>query len=153
MSVPLQYALSHLLTNLIGRKVTFTPVTSSPETKAIQVYGIYMRLSNEAPLVVKADMPLLGSFAGALIGLSDSEVQRRLVGPALEEPFADAIYEVLNVTSSVIVSECRAVLSKMVTDPADIKGAAEAILVKPNHRANFNVTIEQYLGGRFALLS
>ena len=154
MSVPMQYALTHLLTDLVGRKVTFTPVTSGPGTKTRQVYGIYQCLPNEEPLVVEADLPLLGSFAGTLVGLSDSEVQNRLVGPALEDLFADAIYEVLNVASSALSSEGRAVLSKMVTDTNGIKGtAAETIVGKPNHTVAFNVIIEGYRGGRFTVLS
>jgi hypothetical protein len=154
MSFPMQYALTHLLTDLIGRKVTFTLVTSGQETQARQVYGIYRRLSNEAPLVVKADLPLLGSFAGTLVGLSDTDVQSRLAGPSIEELFTDAIYEVLNVASSAITSEGRPVLSKMVTDCADIKGtAAEAIVMKPNHKIDFNVVVEGYRGGRFTVLS
>lgn len=153
MSVPMQYALTHLLTDLIGRKVTFMLTSSAPESKARQVYGIYKRLSTEAPLVVKADLPLLGSFAGSLVGLSDSEVKKHLAGPAIEELFADAIYEVLNVASSAITSEGRAILSQMVMDPSDIKGTAEGIVVKPNHRIDFNVTVEQYCGGRLTVLS
>ena len=115
---------------------------------------ITLPISLLGSLVVKADLPLLGSFAGGLVGLSDSEGQSRLVQPIIEELFSDAIYEVLNVASSAITSEGRAVLSKMVTKHTDIKGSvAESIVAKPNHKVDFNVAVEGYRGGRFAVLS
>lgn len=153
MPDPRHYLLSHLLTNLIGRTVTFTPVAPGPDTKGKHVYGIYTCSPSEAPLVVKADLSLLGSFAGALVGLPDSEVQSRLLAPVIEELFTDAMFEVLNVASSSIASEGRAILSKMVMDLGYLMGAARKIVVKPNHRVDFNVVVQDYHGGRFAVLS
>jgi len=58
------------------------------------------------------------------------------------------------VASSAITSEGRAVLSKMATDPSEIKGtAAEAIFVKPNRKIDFNVALEQHCGDRLTVLS
>lgn len=42
----------------------------------------------------------------------------------------------------------------MVTKHTDIKGSvAESIVAKPNHKVDFNVAVEGYRGGRFAVLS
>jgi hypothetical protein len=71
MSEPTPLSLSHHFTQLIGRKVTFAPTTIAPETKIKQMYGIYNVLPHETAIVVKADLPLLGSLAGVMVGLPD----------------------------------------------------------------------------------
>jgi hypothetical protein len=55
MSVPTPFALSHLFSDLIGRKVGFTQTTTPIETKNKQIYGIYRVVPPETAIVVKAD--------------------------------------------------------------------------------------------------
>ena len=94
MPEPTPLSLSHLFTQLIGRKVTFAPTTISPETKIKQMYGIYNVLPHETAIVVKADLPLLASLAGVMVGLPDSAVKECLAKSPLEELLRDAIHEV-----------------------------------------------------------
>jgi hypothetical protein len=122
------------------------------------MYGIYTLLPQEAAvaeaaIVVKADLPLLGSFAGALVGLPDSAVKEHLRANPLEELLRDAICEVLNIASSAISNEGRAVFTKLVSNPAYIDGAAGDVLKNPYHRSYFVVSIDGYQGGRFSVLS
>lgn len=147
------FALSQLLTQLIGRKVTFAQATVAPETKIKQVYGIYNVLPHETAIVVKADLPLLGSLAGVLVGLPDAAVKEHLAANPIEELLRDAIYEVLNIASTVVTTQGRAVFTKMVTDPALIDGAAGKLFKKPDHRSYFNVLVDGYQGGKFTIFS
>ena len=78
MAEPTPLALSHMFTQLIGRKVTFAPATIAAETKIKQIYGIYNVLPKETAIIVKADLPLLGSIAGVMVGLPDSAVKESL---------------------------------------------------------------------------
>jgi len=96
---------------------------------------------------------LLFSCAGALVGLPDSEVQSRLSAPAIDELLRDAVYEVLNVASSALAAEGRAVLTKMVTNRSEVGDAFETILAKPIRRIDFNVSVDDYEGGKFTVLS
>ncbi len=153
MSEPSPYALSKHLTGLIGRKVTFTQTVVAPETKIKQMYGIYTVLPHETAIVVKADLPLLGSLGGVLVGLPDSAVKEHLAATPVEELLRDAIHEVLNVTSTVVTTEGRAVFVKMIADPILIDGAAGKVLKKPDHRSYFNVTVDGYQGGKFTIFS
>jgi hypothetical protein len=153
MSEPTPYALSKLLSELIGRKVTFTQTTPAPETKIKQMYGIYTVLPHEHAIVVKSDLPLLGSLAGVLVGLPDSAVKEHLAVSPVEELLRDAIYEVLNISSAVITTEGRAVFIKMVADAALIDGAAGKVLRKPDHRSYFNVLVDGYQGGKFTIFA
>jgi hypothetical protein len=153
MSEPTPYALSKHLTGLIGRKVTFTQTVVAPETKIKQMYGIYTVLPHETAIVVKADLPLLGSLGGILVGLPDSAVKEHLAATPVEELLRDAIHEVLNVTSTVVSTEGRAVFVKMIADPILIDGAAGKILKKPDHKSYFNVTVDGYQGGKFTIFS
>ena len=153
MAEPTPYVLSKLFTDLTGRKVTFTQTTAAAETKVKQMYGIYTVLPREAAIVVKSDLPLLGSLAGVLVGLPDAAVKEHLAATPVEELLRDAIHEVLNITSAVVSHEGRAVFVKMVTDPVLIDGAAGKVLKKPDHRSYFNVSVDGYQGGKFTIFS
>jgi hypothetical protein len=153
MAEPTPFALSKLFTDLIGRKVTFTQTTVAAETKVKQMYGIYRLLPGETAIVVKSDLPLLGSLAGVLVGLPDAAVKDHLAVTPVEELLRDAIHEVLNITSAVISHEGRAVFVKMVTDPMFLDGEAGKVFKKPDHRSYFNVLVDGYQGGKFTIFA
>jgi hypothetical protein len=153
MAEPTPFALSKLFTDLIGRKVTFAQTTAAAETKIKQMYAIYTVHPHETAIVVKIDLPLLGSLAGVLVGLPDSALKEHLAVSPMEELLHDAISEVLNIASAVINAEGRAVFTKMVEDPALIDGTAAKLFKKPDHRSYFNVSVDGYQGGKFTILS
>jgi hypothetical protein len=153
MSEPTPYALSRCFSQLVGRKVTFVQAAPALDTKIKQIYGIYSLLPHETAIIVKADLPLLGSFGGALVGLPDLAVKEHLRSTPIEELLRDAICEVLNIASAALTAEGRAVFTKMVTDPAYIDGTAGNVYKKPDHRSYFNVSVDGYQGGRFTILS
>jgi hypothetical protein len=145
--------LSHHFTGLIGRSVSFTRVPPRRESQLRQVFGVYTNTSSAAPVILKSDLSLMGAFAGALVGLPGSEVRERIRGPEIEEILRDAIYEVLNVASSVIVAEGRTTLVSMATDLTQIGSEAQSLVAKPNHRIDFDVSLNDDDGGRFTVLS
>jgi hypothetical protein len=153
MAEPTPFALSQLFTQLIGRKVTFAQTTAAAETKTKQMYCIYDVLPHATSIIVKTDLPLLGSLAGALVGLPDSAIKERLGVSPIEELLRDAIHEVLNIASAVVCTEGRAVFSKMMTDPASLDGTAAKLFKRPDQRTYFNVLVDGYQGGKFTILS
>jgi hypothetical protein len=153
MSQPTPFALSQLFSQLIGRKATFVQTSIAADTKIDQIYGVYNVLPDNSAVVVKADLPLLGSFAGLLVGLPDAAVTEKLSVKPVDELLRDAIYEVLNIASAVVTEEGRAVFENMVYNPTYIDGNAGKVLAKPDHRSYFNVTVDGYHGGRFAIFS
>jgi len=153
MSEPTPFAFSQLFSELIGRKVGFSQTTTPVETKNKQIYGIYRVVPPETAIVVKADLKLLGSLAGVLVGLPDATVKERLKIMPIEELLRDAIHELLNIASTVVTTQGRAIFSKMVTDPVYIDGPAGAVFKKPDHKSYFNVTVDGYEGGTFYVFS
>jgi hypothetical protein len=153
MSEPTPFALSQLFSELIGRKVSFSQTTIPVDSKLKQIYGIYQVLPHENAIVVKADLKLLGSFAGVLVGLPDAAIKERLRVVPLDELLQDAIHELLNIASTVVTTQGRAVFSKIVTDPISIDGAAEAVFKRPDHKSYFNVAVDGYEGGTFYIFS
>lgn len=153
MAEPTPFALSRRFSQLVGRKVTFVQTPASLDSKLTQLYAIYTVLPQEAAVVVKADLRLLGSIAGALVGLPDPVVRDHLAVNPMEELLQDAIYEVLNVAAASISTDGRAVFTNMVTNPTLIEGAAAETLKKPFRRSYFTVSIDGYQGGRFCILS
>lgn len=153
MPETMPFTLSRRLSQLIGRKVTFAPTAATPDTKAKQIFAIYTVLPIGSAIIVKADLRLLGSLAGALVGWPDPIVKEHLEVTPMEELLRDAIYEVFNVSAAAIGSENRAVFTKMVTNPIYIDGDAGTVLKSPGHRNYFNVSVDGYVGGRLIILS
>ncbi|MGA2049705.1 MAG: hypothetical protein ABSG96_18560 [Terracidiphilus sp.] len=153
MSEPTPFGLSQRFSQLVGRKVTFVQTTLTIDNKIKQLYGIYTVLPQDSAIVVKAELPLMGSFAGALVGFPDNVVKEHLKVTPIEELLRDAIFEVFNIASAAITTEGRAVFTKMVADTAYIDGAAGAVFKKPGHRSCFNVSIDGYQGGKFNIFA
>jgi hypothetical protein len=153
VSEPTPFALSQLFSQLVGRKVTFTQTTFAPDAKIKQLYGIYTVFPYQTAIVVKADLPLLASLAGVLVGLPDSAVKEHMKANPMEELLRDAIYEVLNIASAAVCNEGRVVLTKMMTQEASIDGVAGKVLQKPDRRSYFNVAVDGYQGGKFTIFS
>jgi len=153
MAEPSPFLLSKAFSQLTGRKVAFVVAPALPESKVRQTYGIYAVKPHEVAIVVKADLLLMGSFAGALVGLPDAAVKEHLKVAPLEELMSDAILEVFNIAAATVTTEGRAVFTRMVTDPAYIDGPAEKAYKQPFRRNFFNVTIDGYQGGKFTILS
>jgi hypothetical protein len=157
MVIPEVNALSKHFTHLVGREVKFTKATLAPDKATRWIYASYNAFAHEDPttakaLVVKADLNLLGSLAGSLVGLPANEVVTRLKSPSLDELMLDAISEILNVASGAIASNLRATLVGMSTEAGDVKCEAALVLASPSFKAVFDVVVQGYMGGRFILL-
>jgi hypothetical protein len=151
MSEPAACKLSSHFANLINRDVDFVPARHPTENTPKQVYGVYTVYPQMSALVVKADLTLLGSLAGALVGLPNDEVQFRMQSAESDDLLGDAMREVFNVAASVVTSEGRAVFKSMLTEKIYLRPEAERTLSAPLHRSSFNVEIEGYEGGRFSV--
>jgi hypothetical protein len=153
MPGPNAFHLSKCFSQLINRKVTFVQTSQTLDGKIKQVYGAYNLSPIDSAIVVKADLHLLGSIAGALVGLPDSVVKEHLKISPLEELLRDAISEVFNVASAAVTAEGRAVFSKFVTESILLDGMAGKVFKEPFHRNYFTVSVEDYQGGRFSVFS
>lgn len=153
MAEPTPFALARLFTQLVGRDVKFAQLTRPVISKAKQIYGVYKVEPDDAARVVQADLSLLGSFAGALIGLPSDAIKQRVAETVLDESLRDAVHEVLNVASTVIAVDARAVFQAMYTDPVYCPEQATTLLRAPLHKSFFSVTVDGYEGGAFALFA
>ena len=157
MAEPTPYAMARLFTQLVGREVGFAqltrPAASPPASRVKQLYGVYTVLPGGSARVVQADLPLLGSFAGALLGLPSESIQQRVAEPRLDDLLRDAIHEVLNVASTVVCTTGRAVFQDFYNDPVYLPEQATLTMNSPLYRSYFNVTMEGYEGGAFSLLA
>lgn len=151
MPEPTAYALSRHFTSLLNRQVSFAQAMATPETKVTKVYGVYVVFPEQSSLVVRADLALLGSFAGALIGLPDPEVKQRVQSSVIDELLRDPMHEVLNVASAVVSSVGRAVFKSMTMNAVYLNPEAQRAIDAPLHRSYFAVKIEGYQGGRFCV--
>jgi hypothetical protein len=153
MAEPTSFALSRRFSQLTGRKVTFVQAPAVPESTGPKIYGVYTVVPDETAIIVRADLRLLASMAGALVGWPDPVVKEHLAATPMEELLRDAIYEVFNVASSGLEIGSRVVFTKMVFNTAYIDGAAGEVLKKPGHRSHFNVSVDGYVGGRMTILA
>jgi hypothetical protein len=155
---PETHTLSKHFTHLVGHEVKFTKATQAPERAGRWVFASYHVVAHEDPtttrsLIVKAELDLLGSLAGCLVGLPSYEVLSRLKSQTLDELMRDAIYEILNVASGAIAYNCRTSLVEMVMAAVDVKGDAAKVLATPSRKSTFDVVVQGYNGGRFVVLA
>ncbi len=150
---PTPPALSRLLTQLLGRPVVFARTTESPNSGVQQIYGVYTIFPSENTIVVKADLPLLASFAGILLGLPDSAIEEHLKGTSIGEPLRDAIHEVLNIASEAMADEGRTSLVRMEMDSAHLDPATASLIREPSSKIFFSVSVDGDESGRFSLYS
>ena len=153
MAEPTPYAMATLFSQLVGREVKFAQLTRPAVSKIKQMFGVYTVQPVGTTRVVQADLPLLGSFAGALLGLPADSIKSRVSEPQLDESLRDAIHEVLNVASTVVAVDARAVFQTMFTDPIYFPEGATEVLKAPLYRSFFNVTVDGYDGGAFSLFA
>ena len=151
MAEPTPNALSKQFTGLVNRKVSFIVTKPFGVVNGDQVYGVYTVFPSQATLVVRADLALFGSLAGALVGLPDAEVKTRLKIGLGDDLLPDAMKEVFNVSSPVLTGEGRAHFNQMVTKAVYLSTEAAKAMDTAIRRSCFNVEIEGYQGGRFAI--
>ena len=87
-----------------------------------------------------------------MLGLSQSAVAERLAGPD-DETLRDAMHEVLNVASTIVSNELRAVFKKVHVDTVYLSEAALDTLQRPIARSYFSVTVDGYDGGQMSIFS
>ncbi len=153
MTEPTPYAFSQLFSNLTGRDVKFALAPKPPVSKARVIYGVYTTVPSERAVVVKADLPMLGSLAGALLGLPDETAAERALQNPMDESVRDAMHEILNIASTALSTDGRVVFRHMAADPVYCTGEAADVLNKPDQKSNYNVTIESGSGGVLTVLS
>jgi hypothetical protein len=152
MAEPSSAAVAALFSDLIGRHVNFCEQMYPVPPNGKQVYCAYLMKPMDSFRVVKADLSLLSSFAGALIGLSPETIKERVTEATLDEALRDALHEVMNIASRVVSLEHRAVFKGMFGDPGQLPPDARSTLRDPCFSSYFNVTVDGYEGGGFTLL-
>ena len=146
------FELNKMFSSLTGKQVTFTLSKTPPPDTRKHVYGTYSLLPDESMRVVKADVALIGSFGGALMGLPKSAVVDGLKEVPLDETIHDAMHEILNVSATLVSVDHRAIFRKMFFNVKELPEAAAALLKKPKVTMHFLVSIAGYDGGAFTLL-
>ncbi len=153
MAEPSSSSMAMLFSDLIGRHVTFCGQLDAPPTIGIQIYCVYLIKPMDSYRVIKADLSLLSSFAGALIGLSPEMIKEKVAEPRLDESLKDALGEVMNIASRIVTSEHRGVFKGMYGDPSQMPPDARSTLRDPCYSSFYKVTIDGYEGGAFSLLA
>lgn len=153
MAEPKPLIIAELFTGLTGRAVNFTQLLKPPMTKAPQAYGTYLIKPMDSTRIVQLDLPLLGSFGGSLLGLPAESVKERLASSAGDEPLRDAMHEVLNVASTIVSIDNRAIFQTMYLDAAAVPKEIPESLKNPAFRSYFTVTVNGYEGGAFSIFA
>ncbi len=151
MAEPTAYAMSQMMSHLTGREVKFSLTTKLPPEKK-PFYGVYKVLPGDTTLVVVAEKVLIGSFGAALVGLPKETVLERIHESPLPENLRDAMHEVLNIASTLVCVDRRAVFQTMHEDSLYLPSAALDVLKEPLRRTQFSVSCEGYVDGNFSIL-
>jgi hypothetical protein len=153
MAEPTFCSMSKLFSDLIGRHVNFSEQLHAKPTNCKQLYCVYLIKPMDSYRVIKADLSLLSSFAGALIGLSPVVIRERVEETTLDETMKDALGEVMNIASRIVTTEHRGVFKGMYRDSGQMPTGARSTLRDPCYSSHYTVTIDGYEGGAFSLLA
>ena len=153
MAEPSSSIMTRLFTDLIGHNVSFSDQSQPVTVKSEQLYCLYQIKPMDSSRIIRADISLLSSFAGALIGLAPEAIKQRVAEPQLDESLRDALHEVMNIASRVVSLENRAVFKGIYADPGSLPADARNTLRDPCYASYFNVKIDGYEGGALALLA
>jgi hypothetical protein len=151
MAEPKPLTIAQLFSSLTGRTVNFTQLLKPPVTNAKQAFGTYLIKPADTKRIVQLDLPLLGSFGGALLGVPSESVKERLASSTSDEPLRDAMHEILNVASTIVSIDHRAVFETMFLDSAP--SVILESLKNPAFRSYFTVTVDGYEGGAFSIFA
>ncbi len=153
MAEPTAFSLSKMLSQLTGRTVSFSLLPASTPEMPKPLLAVYKMMPAEDAMVVKAELPLIASFGCALLGLPNEAVKEHLQAGVPDELLRDAMHEVMNVCSTPLSVEHRAVFQGLFTDPLYCGDSAQTLLSSKPHKTSFKVTIEGYTGGSFMVFS
>jgi hypothetical protein len=153
MAEPSSTSMATLFSDLIGRRVTFAEQLNELPAHGEQIYCAYLIKPMDSYRVIKADLWLLSSFAGALIGLSPEIVKERVEDATLDESLRDALCEVMNIASRIVTIDHRGVFKGLFGDPSQMPPPARSTLREPYYSCHCKVAIEGYEGGAFSLLA
>jgi len=145
--------MATLFTELVGRRVNFSEQLHALSPLGQQIYCVYLIKPMDSYRIIKADLSLLSSFAGALLGLSPAIVKERVTEETLDETLRDALNEVMNIASRIVTVEHRGVFKGMFGDSAQLPPDARNTLRDPCYSSYFKVSIDGYEGGAFSLLA
>jgi hypothetical protein len=153
MVEPSSRSMATLFSDLVGRPVNFSERLYALPSNTRQIYCVYLIKPMDSYRVIKADLSLLSSFAGALIGLSPEIIRERVQETTLNETLKDALGEVMNIASRIVTMEHRGVFKGMYGDPGQMPPGARSTLRDPCYSSHYKVTIDGYEGGAFSLLA
>lgn len=153
MAEPKPLTIAELFTGLTGRRVNVTQLLKPPVTRELQAFGVYLVKPKDSTRIVQLDLPLLGSLGGALLGLPSVAVKERMASPESDEPLRDAVHEVLNVASTIVSIQERAVFQTMYLNATLLPKALSELLKNPAFRSYFEITIDGYEGGAFSIFA
>lgn len=147
------FALSQLLSDLTGRKVNVVDASDLTNSSAAKAYGIYEVVPQNDTMLIKVDLPLLGSLGGVLVGLPDTIVKQQIAQEPLDETLRDAMHEVLNIVSKVLTKHGRAILKQMLADKVSGEAFTSEFVQQPHTQRRFHVTMNGYPGGEINIFS
>jgi hypothetical protein len=151
MTVPVHqaHALSVMYTQLLGRDITFTPAPKAVSSNAPSLYATYLCGAVGFPLVVQADLALMASVGGVMVGLPHDIAYERVRQVPMDELLRDAIHEVLNITSTPLSMGYRVVFQTLHLTRPELSESAQDLLNAGLPPVSFTVAIRGYAGGLF----
>lgn len=147
------FDFGRILSDLTGKRVTVTQSSTPFESSKNKAYGVFDVFPERFPALLGADLPLLASLGGALMGMPDALIRSSLSDGEPNDALKDAMHEVLNILSSVLLSEGRPVLRAM--ELREQRGFLlfSEMTRRPTYQNKFSVTLPGYTGGEMVVIT
>ena len=150
---PNPFAVGKLLSTLVDRPVQMAR-TDGPSFSTKVLFATYDVEPDGHTAVVKIDLSMLACLAGLMIGLPAKQVEAQVAKSTLDDDMTDASREVMNICSSVIVGEGRAIFREIRQRETDMSAAERQLLIWGGlSRTSMKCTISSQVAGFMTIVS
>lgn len=147
------FIFSQLFSNLTGRKVNVVEADDMCQMHCPKAYGLFDIVGSDHTILIKMDLVLLGSLGGVLVGIPEALVKQQVANRSIDEALRDAMHEVLNITSSVLLQQKRAVLRRMITDVQIGELLCSDFIDGPHSQRRFYASMPGYPSGELCIFN
>lgn len=126
---PTPFAVGKLLSGLVDRPVQMTRA-DNPSFSPNVLFATYDVEPFRHVAIVKIDFAMLASLAGIMIGIPARQVELQVAKGTMDDDLTDSSREMMNVLSSVVVVEDRAIFKKIVHKEAELSPDERTLLTR-----------------------
>lgn len=146
------FSVGKLLSDLVDRPVQMARA-DTPSFSSKVLFATYVVKPDCNIAVVKIDFAMLALLAGVMIGIPAKQVESQVAKGTMDDDLADSSRELMNVLSSVVVGEGRAIFRRIVLKEVDLLADERKLLAGGGaSRLSLKCTVSSQVAGYMTIV-